>query len=139
MQLVFQSLCFPEGWFSLVKNKNAPPAKPVAPTADTGITQISSFCAGPQGSSIFQGGRLREHWEISNLLGAACGGLPLSEGSECGEMGVWGKGLPDHLTPCQPPEECFVCEQVSPTFSNWRQALMAKSRHHLSPFLKLVP
>jgi len=76
---------------------------------------------------------------ISNLLGAACGGLPLSEGSECGEMGVWGKGLPDHLTPCQPPEEGFVCEQVSPIFSNWKQPLMAKSRHHLSPFLKLVP
>ena len=32
-----------------------------------------------------------------------------------------------------------VWEQVSSTFLSWRQALVAKSRCHLSPLLKLVP
>ena len=77
-------------------------------TADIGRTQISSLCPGSDREELdFPGREAQRTSGISSLLGAACGGLPFSEGSECGEAGVWGKGLPDCLTPCQPPGGVF--------------------------------
>lgn len=90
----------------------------MAQTADSGITQICSFCAGPQGAQFSREGGSENIGKISSLVGVACGGLPFSQMGLSVETWVY-KGLPGHLTPASLQEACFVCEYI--LFSNWRR------------------